>query len=123
MASAAHAFSLLDSDVYGFVLQEVGLPFETPEEAEVETRRIKTEEIINTATIRGVFKNRFQITGLTQIEARDLAVLLRAGAGSRYDQAVVEQLGRDHGSANGVDEHFQHIGTHLDQVFRFGDGL
>ncbi|MDX1499257.1 MAG: protein translocase subunit SecD [Woeseiaceae bacterium] len=42
--------------------------------------KVKTEEIINTATIRGVFKNRFQITGLTPIEARDLAVLLRAGA-------------------------------------------
>ncbi len=45
-----------------------------------ETRKVKTEEIINTATIRGVFKNRFQITGLRPIEARDLAVLLRAGA-------------------------------------------
>ncbi|MDH3338499.1 MAG: protein translocase subunit SecD [Gammaproteobacteria bacterium] len=45
-----------------------------------EKRKIKTEEIINTATIRGVFKTRFQITGLTPIEARDLAVLLRAGA-------------------------------------------
>ena len=47
---------------------------------QLESRRVKTEEIINTATIRGVFKNRFQITGLTPIEARDLAVLLRAGA-------------------------------------------
>ena len=46
----------------------------------VETRKVKTEEIINTATIQGVFKNRFQITGLTPLEARDLAVLLRAGA-------------------------------------------
>ncbi len=46
----------------------------------VETRNIKTEEIINTATIRGTFKNNFQITGLTPIEARDLALLLRAGA-------------------------------------------
>jgi preprotein translocase subunit SecD len=45
-----------------------------------EKRKIKTEEIINTATIRGVFKQRFQITGLTPLEARDLAVLLRAGA-------------------------------------------
>ena len=45
-----------------------------------ETRIIKTEEIINTATIRGVFKNSFQITGLTPVEARDLALLLRAGA-------------------------------------------
>jgi preprotein translocase subunit SecD len=47
---------------------------------ELERRKVKTEEIINTATIRGVFKNRFQITGLTPLEARDLAVLLRAGA-------------------------------------------
>ena len=43
-------------------------------------RKIKTEEIISTATIRGVFKNRFQVTGLTPLQARDLAVLLRAGA-------------------------------------------
>ena len=47
---------------------------------EVQDRRVKSEEIINCATIRGVFKNRFQITGLNPLEARDLAVLLRAGA-------------------------------------------
>lgn len=46
----------------------------------LETRDVRTEEIINTATIRGVFKDRFQTTGLTPIEARDLALLLRAGA-------------------------------------------
>ncbi len=40
----------------------------------------KTEEIINTATIQGIFKDRFQTTGLTPGEARDLALLLRAGA-------------------------------------------
>jgi preprotein translocase subunit SecD len=45
-----------------------------------EYRRVKTEEIINTATIRGVFKDRFQTTGLNPTEARDLALLLRAGA-------------------------------------------
>ena len=45
-----------------------------------EQRTIKTEEVINTATIRGVFKNRFQISGLTPGEAHDLALLLRAGA-------------------------------------------
>ena len=44
------------------------------------TRVIKTEEIISTATNRGVFKDRFQITGLTPLEARELALLLRAGA-------------------------------------------
>ena len=47
---------------------------------ELSTRVIKTEEIISTATIRGVFKDRFQITGLTPLEARELALLLRAGA-------------------------------------------
>ena len=31
---AAHAVSLIDSYVYGFVLQQVGLPFQTPEETE-----------------------------------------------------------------------------------------
>lgn len=45
-----------------------------------EYRITKTEEIINTATIRGVFKNNFQTTGLNPLEARDLALLLRAGA-------------------------------------------
>ncbi len=45
-----------------------------------EQRTVKTEEIVNTATIRGVFKNSFQITGLSPIEAHDLALLLRAGA-------------------------------------------
>ena len=45
-----------------------------------EYRVTKTEEIINTATIRGVFKNNFQTTGLNPVEARDLALLLRAGA-------------------------------------------
>ncbi len=44
------------------------------------TRVVKTEEIISTATIRGIFKDRFQITGLTPLEARELALLLRAGA-------------------------------------------
>jgi len=45
-----------------------------------EYRITRTEEIINTATIRGVFKNKFQTTGLDPIEAYDLALLLRAGA-------------------------------------------
>ena len=41
----------------------------------------RTEErVISVATIRGVFSNRFMITGLDPLEARDLALLLRAGA-------------------------------------------
>jgi preprotein translocase subunit SecD len=47
---------------------------------ETEYRITKTEEIINIATIRGVFKNSFQTTGLNPAEARELALLLRAGA-------------------------------------------
>lgn len=47
---------------------------------EVVYRTIRTEEIINSATIRGVFKNRFQTTGLDTVEARNLSLLLRAGA-------------------------------------------
>ncbi len=37
-------------------------------------------KVISEATIRGVFSSRFQITGLNIVEARDLALLLRAGA-------------------------------------------
>ena len=41
----------------------------------------KVEEVINVATIQGVFSKRFQITGLDDgNEARNLALLLRAGA-------------------------------------------
>jgi preprotein translocase subunit SecD len=36
--------------------------------------------VINIATIRGVFSNSFEITGLTPFEAQDLALLLRSGA-------------------------------------------
>jgi preprotein translocase subunit SecD len=43
-------------------------------------RDIKEEKVINTATIQGVFSNSFQITGLGVNEARELALLLRAGA-------------------------------------------
>ncbi|MFM7065240.1 MAG: protein translocase subunit SecD, partial [Gammaproteobacteria bacterium] len=38
------------------------------------------EEVISLATIRGVFSNQFQITGLSLQEGQELAKLLRAGA-------------------------------------------
>ncbi len=47
---------------------------------EIRYRDYKTEEIISIATIQGVFKNNFQISGLSPGEAGDLALLLRAGA-------------------------------------------
>ncbi len=59
-------------------------------EHKVETRMVdgkkvrhkeKVEEVINVATIRDTFSKRFQITGLDNTqEARNLALLLRAGA-------------------------------------------
>ncbi|MEM7081231.1 MAG: protein translocase subunit SecD [Pseudomonadota bacterium] len=39
-----------------------------------------TKEVINFATIRGVFSDSFRISGFTPNEAQELAVLLRAGA-------------------------------------------
>ncbi|MBT8442396.1 MAG: protein translocase subunit SecD [Gammaproteobacteria bacterium] len=47
--------------------------------AMVEVNR-EEKEVINVATIQGVFSSNFQITGLQVMEARDLALLLRAGA-------------------------------------------
>jgi len=45
----------------------------------VEVNR-EEKEVINVATIQGVFSSNFQITGLEVMEARDLSLLLRAGA-------------------------------------------
>ncbi len=45
----------------------------------VEVRR-EEKKVINQAVIRGVFSSNFQITGLDVLEARDLSLLLRAGA-------------------------------------------
>jgi preprotein translocase subunit SecD len=44
----------------------------------IETTTERT--VISNAVIQGVFSNRFQTTGLTAFEARELALLLRAGA-------------------------------------------
>ncbi len=61
----------------------------------------KVEEVINVATIQGVFSKRFQITGLDDgNEARNLALLLRAGALAAPIRIVEERtigpsLGKD----------------------------
>jgi preprotein translocase subunit SecD len=75
-----------------------------PETTEVDskkvTREVTDEDVINDATIKGVFSNNFQITGLQAGEARDLALLLRSGslATAIYvveERAVGPSLGRD----------------------------
>jgi preprotein translocase subunit SecD len=59
-----------------------------------------SEEVINRATIRGVFSNNFQITGVNPIEGRELALLLRAGGLAAplspvEERAVGPSLGQD----------------------------
>jgi len=59
-----------------------------------------TEEVINQATIRGVFSNNFEITGVNPIEGRELALLLRAGGLAApltpiEERAIGPSLGQD----------------------------
>jgi preprotein translocase subunit SecD len=54
-------------------------------------KRTRTEEVINIATIRDAFGKQFQITGLGSSEARDLALLLRAGALSAPVEIIEER--------------------------------
>ncbi|HEX3914114.1 MAG TPA: protein translocase subunit SecD [Steroidobacteraceae bacterium] len=59
-----------------------------------------TEEVINRATIRGVFSNTFSITGVNPIEGRELALLLRAGGLAApltpvEERAIGPTLGQD----------------------------
>ncbi|HIL45269.1 MAG TPA: protein translocase subunit SecD, partial [Candidatus Thioglobus sp.] len=55
-------------------------------------KRSKTQDIINAATIQGTFSNRFQITGLdSSREARNLALLLRAGSLSAPIEIIEER--------------------------------
>lgn len=63
-------------------------------------RTVRTEVIINTATINGIFKDSFVTTGLNPVEARDLALLLRAGALAApvfqiEDRTIGPTLGQD----------------------------
>ncbi|MEX0606959.1 MAG: protein translocase subunit SecD [Halofilum sp. (in: g-proteobacteria)] len=62
--------------------------------------RSEVEEVINVAVIRDVLSHSFQIEGLSSEEARDLALLLRAGALSAPIEIVEERtigpsLGQD----------------------------
>ncbi|MGO9802694.1 MAG: protein translocase subunit SecD, partial [Steroidobacteraceae bacterium] len=75
-----------------------------PETVEIDGKQVvhevTDEDVINDATIRGVFSNNFQITGLAAGEARELALLLRSGslATAIYvveERAIGPSLGRD----------------------------
>lgn len=81
--------------------------------------RQETAEVISVATVRGVFGKRFQTTGLTSQEAKDLALLLRAGA-LAAPVAIVEErtIGPSLGQDN-IDKGFKAviIGLALVMVF------
>jgi preprotein translocase subunit SecD len=65
------------------------------------TRDVTEETVINDATIRGVFSNQFEITGLSAGEARDLALLLRSGSLATAIYVVEERVvGPSVGSEN-----------------------
>ncbi len=76
--------------MFDFTSKNVGKPMavlyieripevKTVDGKEVHTSKTK-EEVINHATIQGVFSKNFQTTGLTQSEAKDLATLLKSGS-------------------------------------------
>jgi preprotein translocase subunit SecD len=56
------------------------------------TKDVTDEQVINDATIQGIFSNQFQITGLQAGEARELALLLRSGSLSTPIYPVEERV-------------------------------
>ncbi len=65
-------------------------------------KRTTTRDIINAATIKGIFSSRFQVTGIDNVkEARNLALLLRAGSLSAPIEIIEERtIGPSLGSDN-----------------------
>ncbi len=62
---------------------------------------VTTEKIISLATIQAVLSNQFRITGLTAVEARELALLMRSGSLSAPIFAVEERtIGPSLGAEN-----------------------
>ncbi len=85
-----------------------------PQTRIVDGKKIKTtrttQEVINVATIRDHFSKRFQITGLSSTEeARNLALLLRAGALAAPIEIVEERtVGPSLGQEN-IDQGFRSV--------------
>lgn len=61
------------------LIEQTREKYTDPTTGEQKDRYVKDRQVINEATIRGVFSNQFNITGLGQGEARDLALLMRSG--------------------------------------------
>ena len=83
------------------------------------TSSVLDKEVINIATIQGVFSSQFQITGLSTFEAKNLAVLLRAGALAApifkvEEKTIGPSLGKDN-----INRGFQAILVGLSLVILF----
>ncbi len=65
-----------------------------------ETTTKKIERVINVATIQGVFSNRFQITGLTNQEAKNLALTLRTPLAAPMNIVEERTIGPSLGKQN-----------------------
>ena len=65
---------------------------EKVENNKIVKEKVTTEHIISVATIQGALGSNFQITGLKMEEARDLALLLRAGALPATISIIEEQI-------------------------------
>ena len=73
---AAHAFSVLDSYIYGFVLQEASLPFDTPEE---------------TASMAEIFLSQFPVDEFPHLAELTVEHVLQPG----YDYGNEFEFGLD----------------------------
>jgi preprotein translocase subunit SecD len=83
------------------------------------TRDITDEQVINDATIRGVFSTQVEITGLSAGEARDLSLLLRSGSLATPVYAVEERVvGPSVGSEN-IDKGVMALVIGMGGVFAF----
>ncbi|EHQ52126.1 preprotein translocase subunit SecD [Ectothiorhodospira sp. PHS-1] len=103
-AQGARIFSRVTGENVGRLMGVVFIETSTEtveEDGELVRRTIRTEEVINVARIQEQLGRRFQITGLESTrEARNLALLLRAGALAAPMSIVEERtvgpsLGRD----------------------------
>lgn len=109
----ARAFSNVTRDNIGNPMAVVFIESKT-ETREVDGEMVKVRrllpEIINVATIRDQLSKKFQITGLdSTTEARDLALLLRAGALAAPIEIVEERtVGPSLGQDN-IDQGFQSV--------------
>ena len=95
IAMAIHAFSLMDSYIYGFALQELTLPFDTSEEltevAESILRQFPSNEYPHLAEtiVEHVSEVRLRLRGRVRVRARSDPRWPREGPGHRLRSPMV----------------------------------